>query len=293
MKTKKIIYLLLLFCSVAAIFLAMRYFTDGFRINKIIGKIPFDETFSSLTKEPPDLLLNQPYRYLGKGKQAFVFSSEDEKYVLKFIATQKYNDPFRRRLLKTFNKPLLAVFQKYLDGRTFNRKRNFKRSIESYCLAYDQLKEETGLIYLHLKKTDLCKKITLIDKLGMAHEIDLNSTYFILQKKANSLKSTITLTLKKKDKKKMQRIIDDYLKNSFKTISKGIVNKDSSVKNSGYIETQFVEYDIGRFEKINEINSKNFISYIQYFRKYLEKNDPNSLEYFDEKASELKNNFSF
>ena len=76
--------------------------------------------------------------------------------------------------------PLLpASFLKKVDRRFALLKHDF----DSYKIAYENLKDETGLIYLHLNKTDFLKqKMIIIDKIGIYHEIDLDSMEFLIQK---------------------------------------------------------------------------------------------------------------
>ncbi|MCB1084591.1 MAG: hypothetical protein KDK60_00655, partial [Chlamydiia bacterium] len=52
----------------------------------------------NITHEASDIAetlqaLKQPYHYLGKGSQSFVFLSEDKKYVIKFFKHQRWRLP--------------------------------------------------------------------------------------------------------------------------------------------------------------------------------------------------------
>ena len=66
-----------------------------------------------------------------------------------------------------------------------------ERGIEGiirYEKAFESLPEETGLVAIHLKKSEeqlpLC---TLIDYRGKEHEVDLNELAFVVQKKGEAL----------------------------------------------------------------------------------------------------------
>lgn len=287
---KKAFYLFLLFFLLGLSLFSWRWATKGFRTNKISGPLPIIEKINFSTEFSKEELniLNQKFRYFSKGCQAFVFVSEDDRYVLKFLALQKYNEPFRRKLLKNFH-----IFKQYREGRTFNRSRNFKSALQSYRIAFEKLKEETAIINMHFCKNNLQKQITLLDNLGFSHKIDLGSAYFILQKKAKTLKSILLENLGKKDFMAVDKIMKDYLNASYFSLRKGILNKDSSVKNSGYINDRFIEFDLGRFQvaDLKEFE-KHYALYTRNFRKFLILNAPNLLKDFDKKYAEHLKEFS-
>lgn len=284
---KKTFYFFSVIMIITAFLFSWRWVTKGFRISKIAGDLPFKNLNLGDEKIDPKIL-NQKYKYFGRGCQAFVFVSLDDQYVIKFIALQKYNEPFRRRLLKSFN-----LCKKYRSERTFNRSRNFYNAFESYKIAYKELKDETAVVHMHFNKNNLNQKITLIDNLGFSHSIDLNSSLFIIQKKARPLKSTLLGLLEKKDYLAIDKVIEDYLLESYGVLSKGILNKDSSVKNSGYINGKFIEFDLGRFQKVDLSNfAKHYSLYTRNFRKFLILNAPHLLELFDDRFKKHVEDFN-
>lgn len=288
---KKLLVLFSTFLLIVLIICFWRYETKGFRPHKIIGKVPFDNYEIKTRVEDENeakQILKSTFKYLSKGSQAYVFESEDGKYVLKLISLNKYNEPFRRRLLGSFN-----IFNKHRKERAFNRERNLKAALSSYKIVYENLKKETGTIYAHFKDSkNLKEKIKIKDRLGLYYEIDPGKTLFIIQKKANPIIKTYILDCaKNKDYLPVKNIISEYLELADNVLKKGFVNRDSCVKNSGLCNDGFIEIDIGRFQKTIDIG-KSYSNYLQkytrIYRRFLEATIPEVVGYFDEKIAELR-----
>ena len=288
--TKRLLYIFFLVFIIVLSNVIWRQAKKGFRPHKIIGSIPFD--YKNIETSPEDekktlKILDQKFKYLNKGSQAFVFTSEDNRYVIKFIALNKYREPFRKKLLGIFH-----IGKNYRENRILNRNRNLKNALCSYKIAYELLKNETGIIYLHINKNEkvFTKKINIMDKMGTSYKIDPNKTLFIIQKRAKKLKPYITKLAKENNNSEIEKIISDYLELSFSELKKGVINKDSAVKNMGYVNNHLIELDLGRFQKKDDIE-KSFIKYFdkqtQFCRKFLQINAPESILYFDEKLKQL------
>ena len=157
--------------------------TDGFSMSKITSEMTYHKEFetSSLSNKELDSIrsiLDQPYHYLGKGVQCFAFVSADDKYVLKFFRM--------RRVLPSPWLIKMPVNESYKKEKISRKFEEFMRDFMSYKIAYELLKEDTGLVYIHLNKTNLLhQKITLFDKIRIKHTIDMDNMEFILQKKAD------------------------------------------------------------------------------------------------------------
>lgn len=96
------------------------------------------------------LLLPPTFSFLSAGTQSFVFVHND-------------------LILKCFS--------------SRNPKR-LKRALDGAQIAWEHLREETGLLYLHLHQTTHLPTVTLQDRLGRPHSIDLNQIAFVLQRRA-------------------------------------------------------------------------------------------------------------
>lgn len=245
------LYKTLLFISVFILLERFTYFqTGGFSPYKIICTENI-QTVNHLDGRGKNIL-DQPFHYLGKGVQFFVFESADSQYVLKFIKHHRTS-------------PRFWFSQNKVEKRT-------KKIIQSCELAYHHLKNETGLVAIHLKpNSDEKHEVTLFDGIGIAHLIDLNQTSYILQKKGESLsKRPLTPT-------DIDSLID-LIKNRYEH---GIVNKDPRPRNFGFVASTPFEIDLGSFTRpIPERLSHAFEKEQLKWKTWLETYDPALAEYF-------------
>lgn len=148
--------------------------TDGFSVAELTSNTPLAyETLGS--EDEARTILNQPFTYLGKGGQSFVFASQDGRYVLKFFN----NHP----------KPWIL-----LDKYRAKKMQKLNDAYSGYRLAFQQIPNECGLIFLHFNKSDFhAPSVTLIDKLHIAHTVDPNGLEFALQKRAQPLADALKI----------------------------------------------------------------------------------------------------
>src|SRR5262249_31769779 len=138
------------------------YYTDGFTIENISTVLPYNpnldvHTLSARDSEQLKLILDQPYTYLGKGCQAYVFESQDHKYVIKFFKYQRYK---LKPWLAYF--PALPAIVKYRQQKLDHKQKKLERFFMSWKVAFDHLKKETGLLYVHLNTTQNLLKPLII-----------------------------------------------------------------------------------------------------------------------------------
>ncbi len=162
------------------------------------------------------------FYYLGKGHQSFVFESEDKTQVLKFY---RYPSHLRAFSLKFRKHPKeLYNIQKLKD------------SLESYELAFSELREDCGLLDCPSIKT-----VTLIDKSGNKYAISLELTTYFIQKKAEKI-----FPLKGNRNEVLSSLIDLIRRRT----EKGIVDLDPVLrKNYGIVDGKVILIDIGRLKK--------------------------------------------
>lgn len=227
--------------------------TDGFALRKILSSRP---SYPEWEIAPPPLeemaaikaALSQPYRYLGKGAQLYAFASDDEQYVLKFFRQEHLRPRVWFWILPAFHR----------KEKTQCSFRKLQKDFKSYKIAYESLKEETGLLYLHLNKSeDLHLKIPVYDKIGVEHWIELDQMEFILQKKAEMVYPTLTNWIEKNDISKAKSALTELvqvLKNRF---TKEIFDKDPDLNtNFGILNGHPIQIDVGRFSKDNFYSNK-------------------------------------
>jgi hypothetical protein len=182
----------------------------------------------------PYLYLQQKFYLKDQGGQSFVFISADGKYILKFF--------------KDMPRPWVPFsgYQKKKLGK-------LKRTLTGYHLAFDRLRQETGLLYLHLSPTQAPLPTVLVDRLAIEHAIDLSSIYFILQKRATPLTDFSETTLSQ---------ISELLQ---KRASAHIADHDPRLhSNLGWIEDHPVFIDPGRFVEDMNASSDFPIKFLEY-----------------------------
>ncbi|NGX39127.1 MAG: hypothetical protein KR126chlam1_00448 [Chlamydiae bacterium] len=219
----------------------------GFSLTKI--RSPFVP--SSKWKTPPpspseELIIreifSQEFNYLGSGAQCYAFLSADGKYVLKFFR-MKHLIP--KTWLNYLPIPGLSDYRfRKIDKRVLRQEALFS----SYKMAYEELKEETGLIFVHLNKSkDLDLEVNLNDRMRKRYTVNLDEFEFILQKKAQLVRDRIALLLQKGDPAGAIQAINALLQQVVEQSKKGFVDRDTGVShNYGFVGDQVIHFDVGR-----------------------------------------------
>ena len=177
-------------------------------------------------------ILSQPYSYLDNGVQSFVFASSDGQYVIKFFRHDHLDGPF-----------WLTPHQKA------KKQAQLHKEFLSYKLAYENLCEQTGLVFLHLNKTnDLHLTLDLVDKLGIHHPIPLDKYEFLLQKRASLLYTALNQMIEENRLSDAKETLSKLVGLLAKRAEKGISDKDPDlITNFGVIGTTPIQIDVGRF----------------------------------------------
>lgn len=216
--------------------------TDGFSLSRI--------QFSKEKPEPgsPDKaiqpLLNQHYRYFGRGNQSYVFVSEDGQYILKFFKYVHHAPPEW-----TAKIPLLNKFKpfslKKIKKIAWKRNRDF----QGYQLAFDLFREESGLLCIHLHPSEnVYPAITIHDKFNIAHHLDLNNTPFVLQKRAVPAYTQFSHWIKNGEIEKVQQGIDRLFKLCRQRLAKNLEDDDTNFySNCGFVGETPILIDPGHF----------------------------------------------
>ena len=250
--------------------LTLRYFC--FSTKKIEGTL--------LKGEPPSFsqetlaLFKQPYFYLSKGRQCFVFVSLDGKTVIKFFNYDRFRFP-----------SYLALTSR-LKAYAKKRSMRFQTTFNSLQIAEAYLKEETGLIALHLQKSNNLPFLTIFDPSSRCRIIDLNRVAFLVQKRALPLSSEIY-------KRKMNDIIDAYCSFLKTRCEKKISDDDRDcMLNFGFDQNRLINLDPGRLFFSNRFNSREGIEKeiriaTKRLHKYLMRKNPKWLPYLEQRVEEL------
>lgn len=255
----KLHYKALLFCI---LFVGVERFchwqTEGFTIQKILPVQPTpscDTTVSLQENELKEIgsILSQPFSYLACGNSCYAFHSADGRYILKvFKQHHLYPMPWANRL------PLPSHWRALLEKRQHKRERVFT----SCSNALRELKDITGLIYLHLcPAKQLQCSITLIDKLGITHHIAADDLDFLLQKKAVPAYPYIHELLAQHNVKGAQNAIEQIVQLHSIIAARGFNDLDPNIEtNFGFIDGQAMKIDVGCLIKDARFLDKRFAS---------------------------------
>lgn len=244
----------------------------------------YDTIDSHYNIEKVQTILDQPFTYLGKGRQFFVFASSDGKYVLKFIKCQRidFSHLYTSVPLPEF---LNSKRQKRIDER-FQR---VTKLFASCKLAAVKLSRNTGVVYAHLStKPDVKKEITLVDKLGMSHSIVLDNVPFILQKRAQEVMPIFSHALQIKDYTLLNKRFDQLVKLIKSDTAAGVIDIDAGTiarNNVAFLDDSAIHIDIGTFEARDNAQDhlKEQLERLMPLIKWIESKEPSLAQEFKAK----------
>lgn len=233
------------------ILLALACFLGYFAFGKSSPKTFSDNEISSTLEPnpawitaPPDeakrlqlqALFSTPLTFLGEGAQAYAFVSADGKTVVKFFKMRRFTPSFADSLCPHVVR---------------RRLRNLNWVFNGYKTAYDHFREDTGLVFIHLAKThDLNQQATLIDQSGQQFTIDLDSTEFVVQEKAELLFPYLMRLYHQGKRKEAEKAIAQVLQLVNRRVAAGYADRDKAVSNNyGFANGRAIQLDIGRLYK--------------------------------------------
>lgn len=235
------------------------------------------------------IVLDQPFTYLGKGRQSFVFISQDGNYVLKFVKAHRVTASWFYKSV-----PLPGFLDKMRSAKLQQMQNELRKFFISMSLAKDPLQNMTGIVYLHSSPIhELQKQVTIIDRLGFAHIIDIDSVPFILQVKASKVWDILESLWEKKDtaalKCRLKQLVDLFVERA----KCGIIDPDTRLlknDNIGFVQDRAIYIDLGTFRKSPKSQSPEYLA--QDFRvltpivEWLQQRDVDLAGYFQQQMQE-------
>ncbi len=234
--------------------------THGFQVAKMELQFPSHSEWEVPLSSEILPLLDQPFYYLGKGAQSYVFESKDGKYVIKFFRYGRSHSEVK----------ILTLFK-------------------ACKIAYDLLKEETGLIYLHLNTDSVALPVLHCkDPIGRSRHLPLNRYRFAIQKKAKPFRQTLEEAMDNPEL--MQKRIDQFLSLLVARTTKGVFNTDPTLsRNFGFLEDRAIEIDFGNYRSNSSHNQLSEIKrYTERLHRWLSKAAPEWLPYLERRVEELQ-----
>ncbi|MBA3722329.1 MAG: hypothetical protein H0W88_08000 [Parachlamydiaceae bacterium] len=252
-----ILYIFLIGIGIFALARAYYHFTDDFRLGNITSNMVIDLAWENPPLTDKDKvylskILNQKFRYIGKGAQCYAFASEDKLYVIKFFKFKHLKPSWFLDLL-----PSIPALNKYKQRVAERKRRKFENLFIGYELAYREDKNESALLYLHLKPSDnLHLNVDVIDKIGIERSIDLDKVVFLIQRKGETLRTRMKKELGQGHLDKAQESLSQIIEMYTREYKKGIFDRDHGVMhNTGFVDNRPFHLDVGKLTK--DDNMKN------------------------------------
>lgn len=233
--------------------------TEGFRLERIAQTFPddpqWDVEVSAENVAQAKIILSQPYHYLGHGFQCYAFLSEDKKYVLKFIRQQRLRPPMICDVM-----PNVGPFKSYIEERAAQGKKRAGYLFRSLKVAFEAAPHETGIVLVHLNKTQsIYPIVTIYDKAGTKYEVALDSHEFILQEKAELIKPVFQQLMKEGKIDEACRRIDQIFALLYTCAKKGVADNDMQLirkNNLGFLPDRAIYIDTGKITLKESIKTK-------------------------------------
>ncbi len=243
--------------AAALLFFSSRVYyrlTDDFRLANITFEMPANPEWDIPSLSLPEqhlmrLILEQPFSYIGKGGQSYVFASADGQYVIKFFKFKHLRPNWLVEAL-----PEIGFLKEYKESNIARKKRLIQGVFSGYRVAYEKHRSESGILFLKLNP-QAGIYVTLHDKLGRKHHVNLEKIPFIIQEKARPTRDIIEAALNVGDlalvKQRMRQIVALY----HAEYTKGIVDRDHGIlHNTGFVGEKPIHLDVGKVSARPEIN---------------------------------------
>ncbi|MBA2727971.1 MAG: hypothetical protein H0U49_07350 [Parachlamydiaceae bacterium] len=228
---------------------------NQFNVSDVTSSVSFREDWEvSKTTDIDEMtllstLFDQPLTYLGEGGQSYAFASADGRYVMKFFKLNRFRPSILFQLLPNF-----PPFSSYIQSHTTKRHRKLETAFAGYKLAFDQHREESGLLIVRLNALKEPLQVTIKNLNGNSQLINLQSIPFIIQLKGEMLSETLQRELEKGDLKSGKETIDQLFSLFRLEHDKGLTDLDRGIMhNIGCVDGRLFHLDVGKLAYTEEI----------------------------------------
>ncbi|NGX43364.1 MAG: hypothetical protein K940chlam7_01660 [Chlamydiae bacterium] len=225
--------------------------TEGFHEGNITSDFTYDlrwdtRPLSNGEKSLVNEILSQEFTYLGKGCQSYVFLSKDNKYVLKFFKYQRFRPKF---YLKWFSS--IPAVENLRQAKIVKKQRKLEGVYSGWKIAFDDLQTETGVLYVHLNKTEnQLPVLTFYDKLGITHQLEMDRMEFLIQRTATMLCPELDTMMAKGETDKAKELLTQLLQMVLSEYHRGFADNDHALmQNTGVLDRKPIHVDVGQFVK--------------------------------------------
>lgn len=204
------------------------------------------------------VVCQQTLKWLAHGMQAVAFETQDEKYVVKFFLLGRLRDDEDRGFFRN-------LFSRETREKRQQRLLHREEIFSSSKMCFEELQEETGIVYVHLNKTkDKIHSVKLVDKYGQSHHIRGDDSSFLVQKKARYLIPTIDGLMEKGKVEEAKACVDRVFDLLLSLAKKGFVDGDDALirnNNIGLTNDKAIYIDTGHLFRVQNLDVSERMRY--------------------------------
>ena len=237
--------------------------THAFRPSKCLIECPSSPDWKCpLPTDEITAILERPFSYFDRGRQCYVFLSEDGNYVLKLFRFDSCPIKAGSKILNGIR----AIARAKLDE-VMPCKENVQKTLGSCSLAYHRAAGQTGVVFIHLNLEEKGLPLLKIkDRLGRAFDLDPSKYRFVLQRKAEPFRETLLHS------QNIDAQIASYFSLLEELKAEGLVHLDRTMgRNFGYLDGKAVLIDIGDLAYLPEKAGEEMAHFEIRFKSWLEK----------------------
>lgn len=260
----------------------LQFEPKDFRHEFVLRDNPLSVAPDEALKTQAYQILNQKFSYLGHGHQMTAFESEDHRYVLKLFNPRPALNPEAFQSIRGM-KHMCSL--KWISDAYFKRALLMQRLVNSYKIAFKELKEETGLVYIHFdNSTCLSKAVHLSTKKGTHEWIQLDQVPFVLQVKAEIAAERLKHLVCENKIEEVKKTLANLYAFFDARARKGITDRQQTLYNNyGFIGDKVVQIDVGRIKKdenIQKMPSEEIKRVFGHINKFLLAKHPQLSPFF-------------
>jgi hypothetical protein len=184
----------------------------------------------------------------------------------------------------------IPAVDSYLQEKIKVKKKKLDGVFRSWKIAYEELPEQTGVVFVHINKThDLNHIISIRDKMGFVHHLQADEMEFLIQRSAKMLCSTLKGLIKNEGLTEAKQLIDQLIEMLLVEYRHGYADNDHALmQNTGVIDSKPIHIDVGQLIKNDlvkdpQVYLQELFNKTYKFRKWLNDQCPKLGRYLEEK----------
>jgi len=218
-----------------------------FSTDRLISYLPAHPEWESENPPLVEEILAQPFYFFANGGQSWSFVSSDGKWIIKFFDFR----PTWHDLATLLHLP--AALSPKLTAKQVRRREGPPKG---YAIAARNFRNECGLIGIFLNgKHSGIQKIEITNPIHCKQPLDLGSTSFVIQKRAETLPCRLARLLKNKETNNASKALSQALSLIAARSAAGIADGDNTQlhHNLGFVDDEPMYIDAGTFTECPEL----------------------------------------